>query len=91
MFMEGFTIDSMISQVTDQLVTQGTRHSPLLFAILVHPLLKDNWIGRPKFVDDTTALEIIPGCSPSTLLLTQENEYKLSSVSNPEKCTLIIL
>ena len=25
MFMEGFTIDSMISQVTDQLVTHGTR------------------------------------------------------------------
>ena len=54
-------------------------HSPLLFAILVNPLLKDNWIGRPKFIDDTTALEIIPGCSPSTLPLIVEE-------LNPRKC-----
>ena len=30
---------------------------PLLFAILVNPLLKD-WNGRLKFFDDTTALEV---------------------------------
>ena len=39
---------------------------PLLFAILVNPLLKD-WQGRVKFVDDTTVLEIIPRCSPSLM------------------------
>jgi hypothetical protein len=32
---------------------------PLLFAVLINSLLK-NWPGRIKFVDDTSALEIIP-------------------------------
>ena len=45
---------------------QGTKLGPILFAILVNPLLKD-WQGRIKFVDDTTAVEIIPRCSPSLL------------------------
>ena len=45
---------------------QGTKLGPLLFAILVNPLLKD-WQGRVKFVDDTTVLEIIPRCSPSLM------------------------
>ena len=38
---------------------QGTKLGPLLFAVLVNNLLK-NWHGRIKFVDDTTAFEIIP-------------------------------
>ena len=45
---------------------QGTKLGPILFAILVNPLLKD-WQGRIKFVDDTTAVEIIPRCSPSLM------------------------
>ena len=45
---------------------QGTKLGPLLFAILVNNLLK-NWHGRIKFVDDTTAFEIIPRGSPSIL------------------------
>jgi hypothetical protein len=45
---------------------QGTKLGPLLFAVLVNSLLKD-WPGRVKFVDGTTALEIIPRCSPSFL------------------------
>ena len=39
---------------------QGSKLVPLLFAILVNNLLK-NWPGCIKFVDDTTAFEIIPG------------------------------
>ena len=45
---------------------QGMKLGPVLFAILVNQLLKD-WQGRIKFVDDTTAVEIIPRCSPSLL------------------------
>ena len=45
---------------------QGTKLGPILFAILVNPLLKD-WQGRIKFVDDTTAVEIVLRCSPSLL------------------------
>jgi hypothetical protein len=58
---------------------QGTCLGPLLFAILVNPLLKD-WNGRLKFVHDTTALEVVPRCSPSLLpLLVQE----ISTNSHP--------
>ena len=42
---------------------QGTKFGPLVFAILVNSLLQD-WNGRIKFVDDATALEIVPRCSP---------------------------
>ena len=45
---------------------KGTKLGPLLFAILVNSLLQD-WNGRIKFVDDATALEIVPRCSPSLL------------------------
>jgi hypothetical protein len=47
---------------------QGTKLGPLLFAVLVNFLLK-NWPGRIKFVDDTSALEIIPRFSPSLMPL----------------------
>ena len=40
-------------------LSQGTKLGPLLFAVLINSLLKD-WPGRIKFVDDTSALEIIP-------------------------------
>ena len=45
---------------------QGTKLGPFLFAVLVNSLLKD-WNARIKFVDDTTALEVIPRCSPSLM------------------------
>lgn len=38
---------------------QGTNLGPLLFAVLINSLLKD-WPGGIKFVDDTSALEIVP-------------------------------
>ena len=41
---------------------------PLLFAVLINYLLKD-WPGRIKFVDDTSALEIIPRYSPTLMPL----------------------
>jgi hypothetical protein len=62
---------------------------PLLFAIIVNSLLKD-WQGRIKYVDDTSALEIIPRCSPSSLPIVV-NEISDFAVSrgmklNPKKC-----
>ena len=47
---------------------QGTKLGPLLFAVLINSLLK-NWPGRIKFVDNTSALEIIPRFSPSLMPL----------------------
>ena len=58
---------------------QGTKLGPFLFAVLVNSLLKD-WSARIKFVEDTTALEVVPRCSPSLLLvLVDEIAYFASS------------
>jgi hypothetical protein len=56
---------------------------------MVNSLLK-NWQGRIKFVDDTSAHEIIPRCSPSLLSIVA-NEISDFAVSrgmnlNPKKC-----
>ena len=73
---------------------QGTCLGPLLFAILVNPLLKD-WNGRLKFVDDTTALEVVPRCSPSLLPLVVQEISNFSSARgmelNPKKCKEMII
>ena len=45
---------------------QGTKLGSFPFAVLVNSLLKD-WSARIKFVDDTTALEVVSRCSPSLL------------------------
>ncbi len=68
---------------------QGTKLGPLLFAVLVNSLLKD-WPGRVKFVDDTTALEIIPRCSPGVLpIVVNQISYYANQRGmklNPRKC-----
>ncbi|CAB4019420.1 Hypothetical predicted protein [Paramuricea clavata] len=73
---------------------QGTCLGPLLFAILVNPLLKD-WNGRLKFVDDTTAMEVVPRCSPSLLPLVVQEISNFSSARgmelNPKKCKEMII
>ena len=40
-------------------IPQGTKLGPLLFAVMVNDLLS-TWSPRAKFVDDLTALEIVP-------------------------------
>ena len=61
-----------IGDVCSQVVTpqggipQGTKLTPLLFAILVNRL-SYNWNNRIKYVDDATVFEIIPRNSPSYL------------------------
>ena len=73
---------------------QGTKLGALLFAILINPLLKD-WNGRIKFVDDATALEIIPRCSPSLMpILVDEISLFASSRGmklNSKKCKEMII
>ena len=73
---------------------QGTRLGPLLFAVLVNSLLKD-WPGRVKFVDDTTAIEVIPRCSPSFLpiVVNQISDFanERGMVLNPKKCKEMII
>ena len=81
---------------------QGTKLGPLevsqdyklLFAILVNNLLK-NWHGRIKFVDDTTAFEIIPRDSPSILPMVVDEISNFASIRgmqlNPKKCQEMII
>ena len=68
---------------------QGTKLGPLLFAIMVNSLLKD-WQGRIKYVDNTSALEIIPRCSPSLLPLVVDKIFDFAVSRgmklNPKKC-----
>ena len=40
-------------------IPQGTKLGLMLFAVMINKLLK-NWHMRSKYVDDTTAFEIIP-------------------------------
>ena len=60
----------------------------------MNPLLKD-WPGRTEFVDDTTALEIIPRCSPSLLSMVVNDIYDFSSKRgmklNPKKCKEMVI
>ena len=73
---------------------QGTNLGPLLFAILVDNLLK-YWPGHIKFVDDTTAFEIIPRGSPSILPVVVDEISNFASIRgmqlNPKKCKEMII
>ena len=77
-----------------QLVPQGTRLAPLLFAILVNNLVKD-WETRVKYVDDLSVLagvilDIIPRCSTSMLPFIARDIFSYASRHgvklNPSKC-----
>ncbi len=73
---------------------QGTKLGPLLFAVLVNSLLS-NWQGRMKFVDDTSALEIVPRCSPSLLpvVVNEVNNFATDRGMklNPKKCREMLI
>ena len=73
---------------------KGTKLGPILFAILVNPLLKDLQ-GRVKFVDDTTLLEIVPRCSPSLMCTVVDEISQFASSRgmelNPKKCKEMII
>ena len=70
-------------------VPQGTKVGLTLFAVMVNKLLM-NWHMRTKYVDDTTAFEIIPRNSISMLDVVVREiyddciEHKMKL--NPKKC-----
>ena len=68
---------------------QGTRLAPLLFCILVNGMAA-KFKSRIKYVDDATAMEVIPRCSPSYLPFTVSDIYTYASLRgmklNSKKC-----
>ena len=57
-------------------IPQGTKLSPLLFAILVNPLVWA-WPYCVTYVDDTTVYEVIPRCFVSYLPCVTNDIYYL--------------
>ena len=59
---------------------QGTKLAPLLFCILLNGMAA-KCKSRVKYVDDATAMEIIPGCSPPYLPFTVSDIYTYASLT----------
>jgi len=70
-------------------IPQGTKLSVILFAVMTNDLLR-NWHLRIKFVDDTSALEILPRNGVSFLNHAVSDIHQFSSEHNmnlnPKKC-----
>jgi hypothetical protein len=49
-------------------IPQGTNLAPILFAVMVNDLIS-TWGPRIKYVDDLTAMEIVPRNSPNMVLV----------------------
>ena len=73
-------------------IPQGTKLSPVLFAVMINDLVQ-SWGARIKFVDDLTVLEVVPRNSPSLLnevvdyihAFAVNNNMRL----NPRKCKTV--
>ena len=74
--------------------SQGTKRAPLLLCILVNGMAA-KCKSRVKYVDDATAMEIIPRCSPSYLPFTVSDIYTYASLRgmklNLKKCKEMII
>jgi hypothetical protein len=89
-------IGSVLSQwqTLKRRIPQGTKLGEVLFMVMTNSLLA-NWRLRTKFVDDTSALEIIPRNSISLLnfadsdihVFANEHNMKL----NPKKCKEMLI
>ena len=70
-------------------VPQGTKLGVILFTVMTNSLLSD-WRLRIKYVDDTSALEIIPRNSPSLLNIVASDIHNFAIAHNmklnPTKC-----
>ena len=70
-------------------VPQGTKLGVILFTVMTNKLLSD-WRLRIKYVDDTSALEIIPRNSPSLLNVVASDIHNFAIAHNmrlnPTKC-----
>ena len=71
-------------------IPRGTKLGVILFAVMTNDLIVDCMPLRIKFVDDTTALEIIPRNSISLLNHVATDVHEFSSTQNmklnPGKC-----
>ena len=75
-------------------ISQGTRLAPLLFAVLVNRRVSE-WPYRVKYVDDTSAYEVISRCSPSSSPYVASDICQLATERgkhlNPKKCRELII
>ena len=75
-------------------IPQGTKLGVILFSVMTNELLVD-WNLRTKFVDDTTALEIIPRNSTSLMNIVAENVNEFAEKNrmklNPRKCKEMVI
>ena len=75
-------------------IPQGTKLAPLLFTILVNNLASE-WPTRVKYMDDTSALELLPHVSPSYLLIIAGNIGRYAAQRgtrfNPKKCKEMVI
>ena len=75
-------------------IPQSTKLGPILFAVMVNELLSA-WGPRSKFVDDLTALEIVPRNSPSLMNHVVADIHSFAEVNNiklnPAKCKDMIV
>ena len=73
-------------------IPQGTKLSPILFAVMVDDLVR-SWGPRIKYVDDLTILEVIPRNSLSVMkyLVNDVNSFAHCNNMqlNPSKCKLM--
>ena len=73
-------------------IPQGTKLSPILFAVMVDDLVR-SWGPRIKYIDDLTILEVIPRNSPSVMkyLVNDVNSFAHCNNMqlNPSKCKLM--
>ena len=71
---------------------QGSKLGVILFAVMTNKLLSD-WRLRIKYVDDTSALEIIPRNSPSLLNVVASDIHNFAIADNmrlnPTKCKVM--
>ena len=65
-------------------IPQGTKLGPIMFAMMVNDLLSQ-WRPRAKFVDDLTALEIIPRNSPSMMNFIVDDTQRFAVKNNVSK------
>ncbi|CAB4017929.1 RNA-directed DNA polymerase from mobile element jockey [Paramuricea clavata] len=87
-------LDASTLQYINGGIPQGTKLGPILFAVMVNDLLSA-WGLRAKFVDDLTALEIVPRNSPSLMNHIVADIHSFAEVNNmklnPAKCKDMIV
>ena len=75
-------------------IPQGSKLDVILFSVMTNELLID-WNLRTKFVDYTTALEIIPRNSTSLMNIVAENVNEFAEKNrmklNPRKCKVTVI